>query len=281
MRARHFIESDYNEDLRSEVITLLTAVSAEGVDEIDTQNLLNDLESQGYAVDEQSLMDVLGELEIVSVATTDKITIATSDADAMVGDEAQDIEQDRVDNMATNQATKDMGEGMVEDAEGLNIGDPVVITGDVDHKGETGDIVDFGRNKAFVVVRLYNHGKASFHSSNVEFNDYADSDEEEHDMRRAMGDDDYDRMHGNLGYNDDDEDGYYESVQQSVNRMRTLAGIYEQEKPYDPAAQFKDMGDAQVMAIKNSGLGKQREHAAAELERRKGQPWRWDKDKKG
>ena len=51
MRARHFIESDYNEDLRSEVITLLTAVSAEGVDEIDTQNLLNDLESQGYAVD--------------------------------------------------------------------------------------------------------------------------------------------------------------------------------------------------------------------------------------
>ena len=221
MRARHFIESDYNEDLRSEVITLLTAVSAEGVDEIDTQNLLNDLESQGYAVDEQSLMDVLGELEIVSVATTDKITIATSDADAMVGDEAQDIEQDRVDNMATNQATKDIGEDMNEDAEQLNVGDPVIITGDVNHSGETGEISSFGQDKMFVVVDLYNFGKAVFQSSDVEFNDYADSDEEEHDMRRAMGDDDYDRMHGNLGYNDDDEDGYYESVQ----RIRTLAGI--------------------------------------------------------
>lgn len=110
MRARHFIESEYNEDLRSEVITLLTAVSAEGVDEIDTQNLLLDLEQQGFAVDEQSLMDVLGELDIVSTATADKITIATSDADAMVGDQAADIEADRVDNLATNQATKDMGE---------------------------------------------------------------------------------------------------------------------------------------------------------------------------
>jgi len=276
MRAHHFMESDYNEDLRSEIITLLTAVSAEGVDEIDTQNLLNDLEAQGYAIDQQSLMDMLGELDVVSMATGDKITIATSDADVMVGQDAKDVEQDQVDNMATKQATKDMGEGLDEDAERLNVGDPVIITGDVNHNGETGEISSFGQDKMFVVVDLYNFGKAVFQSSDVEFNDYADSEEEEHDMRRAMGDDDYDRMHGDLGYNDDDGDSYYESV----NRMRKLAGLCEQEKPYDPAEQFKDMGDAELMAMKNYGLGKQREHARAEIERRKNQPWRWDTGKR-
>jgi hypothetical protein len=276
MRAHHFMESDYNEDLRSEIITLLTAVSAEGVDEIDTQNLLNDLEAQGYAIDQQSLMDMLGELDVVSMATGDKITIATSDADVMVGQDAKDVEQDQVDNMATKQATKDMGEGLDEDAERLNVGDPVIITGDVNHNGETGEISSFGQDKMFVVVDLYNFGKAVFQSSDVEFNDYADSEEEEHDMRRAMGDDDYDRMHGDLGYNDDDGDSYYESV----NRMRKLAGLCEQEKPYDPAEQFKDIGDAELMAMKNYGLGKQREHARAEIERRKNQPWRWDTGKR-
>ena len=66
-----------------------------------------------------------------------------------------------------------------ESAEGLAIGDPVIITGNVQFKGTTGDIVDFGRDKRFVVVNLYNHGKHSFHSSDVSYNDYADSDEEE------------------------------------------------------------------------------------------------------
>ena len=266
MRAHHFMESDYNEDLRSEIITLLTAVSAEGVDEIDTQNLLNDLEAQGYAIDQQSLMDMLGELEVVSMATGDKITIATSDADMMVGQDAEDLEQDQVDNMATKQATKDMGEGLDEDAEQLNVGDPVIITGDVNHNGETGEISSFGQDKMFVVVDLYNFGKAVFQSSDVEFNDYADSEEEEQDMRRAMGDPEFDY---------DQEDDYYESI----SRMRTLAGLREQEKPYDPAEQFKDMGDAELMAKKSYGLGKQREYARAEIERRKDQPWRWSKGK--
>jgi hypothetical protein len=112
MRAYELFERDYNEDLRSEVITLLTAVSAEGIDEVDTQNLLLDLESQGYAVDTESLLDLLNTLEIVSNATGDTITIATSDADMMVGQDAEEIGQDRVDNLATNQATKDLGDDL-------------------------------------------------------------------------------------------------------------------------------------------------------------------------
>lgn len=67
---------------------------------------------------------------------------------------------------------------LAEDAEQLNIGDPVIISGDVTFKGATGEIADFGRDKRFVVVNLYNHGKHSFHSSDVSYNTYADDEEE-------------------------------------------------------------------------------------------------------
>ena len=73
-------------------------------------------------------------------------------------------------------------EGINENAEELNVGDDVIITGPVEHRGETGVIDSFGQDKRFVVVNLYNHGKKSFHSSDVSFNDYADSDAEEAEM---------------------------------------------------------------------------------------------------
>lgn len=73
-------------------------------------------------------------------------------------------------------------EEMKEDATELNVGDDVVITGPVEHQGETGVIDSFGQDKRFVVVNLYNHGKKSFHSSDVSYNDYADSDAEEAEM---------------------------------------------------------------------------------------------------
>ena len=69
-----------------------------------------------------------------------------------------------------------------EDATELNVGDDVIITGNVKFNGTTGMIVAFGRDKSFVVVNLYNHGKHSFHSSDVSANEYADSDAEEADM---------------------------------------------------------------------------------------------------
>jgi hypothetical protein len=64
-------------------------------------------------------------------------------------------------------------------AEGLEIGDDVIITGPVQFQGSTGVIEQFGRDNRFVVVNLYNQGRRSFHSSDVSFNEYADSDAEE------------------------------------------------------------------------------------------------------
>ena len=75
--------------------------------------------------------------------------------------------------------------GILEDSNGysdLEIGDPAIITGRVEFKGSTGEVVDFDSTKSFVVVNLYNHGKHSFHFTDVSYNDYADSDEEEADM---------------------------------------------------------------------------------------------------
>ena len=70
---------------------------------------------------------------------------------------------------------------MGESAEQLNVGDQVIVSGNVQYRGTTGIVVDFGQLKRFVVVDLYNHGKHSFHSSDVSLNDYAGSEEEESD----------------------------------------------------------------------------------------------------
>jgi hypothetical protein len=57
----------------------------------------------------------------------------------------------------------------------FGIGDPVIITGDVEYQGKTGDVREIGQDGAFVVVDLYNYGPYSFHASDVEYNDYADA----------------------------------------------------------------------------------------------------------
>jgi hypothetical protein len=61
----------------------------------------------------------------------------------------------------------------------LRIGDPVIITGNVQFQGKTGDVRDFNQDGSFVVVDLYNYGPRSFHASDVSRNDYADSEDAE------------------------------------------------------------------------------------------------------
>jgi LysM repeat protein len=67
--------------------------------------------------------------------------------------------------------------------ESLAVGDPVIITGDVEFQGKTGDVRELGRDGAFVVVNLYNHGPYSFHASDVEYNDYADAQDEQDSLK--------------------------------------------------------------------------------------------------
>jgi len=130
-----------------------------------------------------------------------------------------------------------MAEGVMSGAEELNIGDPVVITGNVEFEGKTGDIVDFGQDKRFVVVNLYNHGQQSFHSSDVSYNDYAGSD----DMNADDHDDDMDEGKQKPGADyidppeDKDPDQYGDDYQAMVSRVKKLAGLGPMKTVYDPA----------------------------------------------
>ena len=85
------------------------------------------------------------------------------------------------DYFARRKKERDMAEGVMYGAENLHVGDDVIISGDVNLKGATGVIDSFGQDKRFVVVNLYNHGKHSFHSSDVSANDH-DNDEHDDDV---------------------------------------------------------------------------------------------------
>ena len=206
MREADLLESNYTDDLRAEVMTLLAMVSAKGITEIRTQNLLNDLEEQGYAVDADSLMSLLDDMNIVSNASEESIKLSTSDADPMVGMDTDKIEADRVNALATNQAKKGIGES----ANGMSPGDPIIVVAPGSkYEGETGEIESI--DDMYVVVNLYNRGKVKLNRDDVEFNDYADSDEEDADLRNIYGDD----------YNITDR--FDEET--ALHRMRILAGL--------------------------------------------------------
>ena len=119
---------------------------------------------------------------------------------------------------AQQQGQKQPGvaEGVMYGAEELNVGDPVVITGNVEFEGKTGEIAEFGQDKRFVVVNLYNHGQQSFHSSDVSYNDYAGSD----DMAETK------KQPPEVNYDDE-----YDAM---VARVKKLAGLGPLKTVYDP-----------------------------------------------
>jgi hypothetical protein len=123
----------------------------------------------------------------------------------LVGD-SKEIEKKRADN-ALEESLTEQWANFDEDAdsESLSIGDDVIITGAVTEKGKTGVVTELGRDGRFVVVNLYNGGQHSFHSSDVSFNEYADSDAEEAEMYDKEGNDWSDDVDEARGRNPDDE----------------------------------------------------------------------------
>ena len=61
----------------------------------------------------------------------------------------------------------------------LSVGDPVVVTAPNEFEGKTGEVAEFSPSGKFVVVNLYNHGEHSMHLSDVEYNQYADQEDED------------------------------------------------------------------------------------------------------
>ena len=119
-----------------------------------------------------------------------------------------------------------MAEGVMYGAENLHVGDDVIISGDVNLKGATGVIDSFGQDKRFVVVNLYNHGRHSFHSSDVSANDH-DRDEHDDDM------DEGEQQKG-ADYRDPKEVDYDDEYDAMVARVKKLAGLGPMRTVYDP-----------------------------------------------
>jgi hypothetical protein len=66
-----------------------------------------------------------------------------------------------------------------ESANRLHPGDPIIVTAPNEFEGKTGEIYELSPSGTFVIVDLYNHGKHSMHLSDVEYNQYADKQEED------------------------------------------------------------------------------------------------------
>ena len=106
-------------------------------------------------------------------------------------------------------------QGVAEGVGRLNVGDPVIITGNVQFQGKTGDVKEIGQDGSFVVVDLYNYGPQSFQATDVSYNDYADE----------TGDLDEGEKVGNM-----DADRF----DAAIARLKQLAGAGPMRTVYDP-----------------------------------------------
>ena len=84
-------------------------------------------------------------------------------------------------------STRDIGKSVkkfrtqrgLDESQQLHPGDPVVVTAPNEFEGKTGEIYELSPSGKFVIVDLYNHGKHSMHLSDIEYNQYADQEEDD------------------------------------------------------------------------------------------------------
>ena len=94
MRYHNLIfENGYIENLKDEIINLLTISSSIGINDVKTSLLVRDLMGMGYEVNKQTILDILNEIDIVTSADSDVINISTFQSDEEIAD-IPDFEQD-------------------------------------------------------------------------------------------------------------------------------------------------------------------------------------------
>lgn len=110
MRYFQLVESEYTNKLHNTIVTLLLAVSSEGIREIDTSQLVRDLQAQGFSeINDSNIVAILNDLPIVSSATTDTISIKVDTPLRATSDEVASREKRHLDKVAQKQAKKDLG----------------------------------------------------------------------------------------------------------------------------------------------------------------------------
>lgn len=107
MRLKQLVESNYKKDLEDSIVTLLLTVNSEGLDTVDTDQLILDLQQQGFSINKNSLFTILNQLPIVASANDDTISIRPSGD--RPSDQPQGSQSSQVTKQAQKQAKKDLG----------------------------------------------------------------------------------------------------------------------------------------------------------------------------
>ena len=112
MRAHEIIlqENKWNPDnMKHEVLTLLTSAAAEGITQISPVKLLQDLKVMGYPMTLSGLFDLLQGTELVKNMNRDVIELAITDADMFSNVEKSEADANKIHKTAVKQANKEIG----------------------------------------------------------------------------------------------------------------------------------------------------------------------------
>ena len=109
MRFKQLVESNYEGELEDAIVTLLTAIGAEGINTVDTDQLVLDLQTQGFSINKNSLFSTLNGLPIVANANSETIQIRGADMTRAADLKTRDREQSKITKDAQKQAKKDLG----------------------------------------------------------------------------------------------------------------------------------------------------------------------------
>lgn len=109
MKLFEVITENYSIEMRDDIVALLVAISAEGIQSVDMDQLKNDLQELGYTVDTKSLFNIVKSLPVVANASYNKIDLVT-DVDTSGGelDDEVEIDDTAVDKLAAKQVSKDI-----------------------------------------------------------------------------------------------------------------------------------------------------------------------------
>tara|TARA_B100001113_G_C21038130_1_gene591087 strand:+ start:550 stop:876 length:327 start_codon:yes stop_codon:yes gene_type:complete len=102
------IVKENSEDIRTDIISLLDAISAEGLSDIKFVSLLKDLRRAGHTINRGQLLDLLQGIPIVRDASLETINIVTDrDNDANIGDGEEKVKK-QVSKLAQKKVDKEI-----------------------------------------------------------------------------------------------------------------------------------------------------------------------------
>lgn len=94
MRAREFLQEDYNENLESDLNNILVGAKGSGSTNINTRDVVNQLYGMGYSVNINSIMPLLSNNPVVLNATPKIIKLTEPDGASAEDDIENDIDID-------------------------------------------------------------------------------------------------------------------------------------------------------------------------------------------